>query len=842
MKKSILKIVYTVIMFLIAMLMIDHFMNKGNTDITAEMPKATYPLVYVMEGDTRINCLHGYDREMDCSQLDDTISPLQKDDRKISLQIDLYADSISTLAYEVRSADGQRLVEDTQAGSFTESEDMAYVDLVLKDLLEENTEYSFCLKLTDTEGRTIYYYTRIVLADAAYHVSDMTAFALDFHSRSFDKDRAQELTKYLESNADGDNTTYSKVTIHSSFAQITWGDLSVKEETEPEVYVRRINPYVANVELRYALSVDMADGCRYYNVTEYYYIRYTAERMYLLDYERDMDSYFEPEAASYTNNKLSLGISDGNLELAESEDGNVFAFVKENRLFSINLTDSKTALLFGFYDQNNMDSRTLYQDGGIRIASVDETGNVRFLVYGYMNRGNHEGSVGVGCYYYNSMLNTIEEEVYIPYTGSSQRLMQDISQLAYVNNKNQLFLILDHVIYQIDLVGKSYTALQENLIQGSYRVSESNRMIAWLTGDVDNSQELILLNLNTGRQTKIEAGSGRCIRPLGFMNEDLIYGLAYRTDITKDTMGNTLFLMYDVKIQNESGDILKDYNKNGIYVLEAQINGNQIDLHRVSADGNGGYTAVADDQIMNDLPETTQKNTVEVVATKDYEKIAQLAMKSSLKSDKMKYLTPKQVMYEGERSIHLPQEEEKQECYYVYDGYRLSAIVQQPREAVSKADALSGKVIDENGNCIWEKSNRSNVNQIMKITADTVSEERSSVAVCIDTILSFEGVSRNSMQLLQAGKSLFDILQENLPDDKVLDLTGCSMESVLYYVGKDIPVMALLNDGNAVLIVGYNELNTVIFNPMSGTISKMGMNDSRDYFEANGNCFITYSK
>ena len=69
MKKSILKIVYTVIMFLIAMLMIDHFMNKGNTDITAEMSKATYPLVYVMEGDTRINCLHGYDREMDCSQL-----------------------------------------------------------------------------------------------------------------------------------------------------------------------------------------------------------------------------------------------------------------------------------------------------------------------------------------------------------------------------------------------------------------------------------------------------------------------------------------------------------------------------------------------------------------------------------------------------------------------------------------------------------------------------------------------------------------------------------------------------------------------------------------------------
>ena len=166
--------------------------------------------------------------------------------------------------------------------------------------------------------------------------------------------------------------------------------------------------------------------------------------MYLLDYERDMDSYFEPEAASYTNNKLSLGISDGNLELAESEDGNVFAFVKGNRLFSINLTDGQTLhYCLVFTIRIIWTAGRCLSDGGIRIASVDETGNVRFLVYGYMNRGDREGSVGVGCYYYNSMLNTIEEEVYIPYTGSSQRLMQDISQLAYVNNKNQLFLILD---------------------------------------------------------------------------------------------------------------------------------------------------------------------------------------------------------------------------------------------------------------------------------------------------------------------------------------------------------------------------------------------------------------
>lgn len=89
---------------------------------------------------------------------------------------------------------------------------------------------------------------------------------------------------------------------------------------------------------------------------------------------------------------------------------------------------------------------------------------------------------------------------------------------------------------------------------------------------------------------------------------------------------------------------------------------------------------------------------------------------------------------------------------------------------------------------------------------------------------------------------MFSILQENLEQAQILDLSGCSLSSVLYYVSRDIPVLALLNDGNAVLVVGYNELNTVIFNPLSGQIKKMGMNDSEDFFEANGNSFFTYVK
>lgn len=829
-------------MFFAALFLMNHFMNKGNTDITMEMSDASFPLVYVLQQDRQINEMHGYSDKMDTTFQNETVTVIDASERKLGFRIDTFGNTISELSFEVRSASGDRLIEDTGISDFVQEEDTATAQITLKDLLEKDEEYSLCLHVRDDAGRVLYYYTRVILSDSADELQEEIDFALDFSSRTFDKERAQEITKYLESNAEGDNTTYSKVTIHSSFSQITWGTLDVRKETQPQVYVRRSNPYVAGIELRYIVSLSGTMDTEYYNVTEYYLIRYGKERMYLLDFERTMNSIFVHDNNIFTNNKISLGITEDNIAMAESEDGNIFAFVKEGRLYSMNLTDNKLALLFGFYDRDNADSRTLYQNADIRIISVDETGNIRFLVCGYMDRGNHEGGVGVCCYYYNSMLNTIEEEIYIPYTGSADLLSQEVSRLSYVNNNNQLFMILYGTVYKIDLAAKSYEALVEGLSAGSYCVSASGRMIVWQEGQDSNTcRKLRLLNLNSGHETEITAGSGQYIKPLGFMNEDLIYGVAYGSDISRDQLGMPVFPMYQVCIQDERGNILKKYQKPGAYVTQAQVEGNQINLTRVKATGeNGEYQPTTDDQIMNDAPQSTDKNQIEVVATQDYEKIVQIAAKTNFKVSSLKYLTPKQVMYEGERSLVIGKEAEENSYYYVYDKYGICGVFERENEAVAMADERMGYVINEAGQLVWEKSSRQAVNQIMWFSEDTMTTEKSSLALCLDNMLQFEGVSRNSQNLMQMGKSLVAILSENLDNKEVLDLSGCSLSSVLYYVGKEAPVLALLNDGNAVLIVGYNELNTVIYNPMSGTVSKMGMNDSKDYFEANGNQFITY--
>ena len=67
-----------------------------------------------------------------------------------------------------------------------------------------------------------------------------------------------------------------------------------------------------------------------------------------------------------------------------------------------------------------------------------------------------------------------------------------------------------------------------------------------------------------------------------------------------------------------------------------------------------------------------------------------------------------------------------------------------------------------------------------------------------------------------------------------------SLDAVLYYVNKDIPVLVNFEDGRAMLLIGFNELNVVVMNPATGTVYKIGMNDATNMFLQNRNAFVTY--
>ncbi len=843
-KKAILKGILLGVIFAAALALISRIMNRGNTDMTTEMGEATYPILSLYAEGHSVNSLHGYAQSMDTAHLRDTIQPVGSD-RKVNARIETYGADIGSIAFEVRSINGERLVESTEVEEYTQQEAAIDFSVTLKDLIDADTEYMLVFLLTPEGGSPIRYYTRIVLSDSL-HVREKLDYIADFHERTFDKEAARELTKYLESNSEGDNTTFHRVTIHSSFEQITWGDLQVDALTEPDIGIAELTEQTGAFTMQYLASVQDGQARNYYKVREYYRLRYTPDRMYLLDYERTMSQIFDETAANYVNDKIMLGIVGEDVELTESDGGNIFACTVSDKLYAYNVTDNKLIRLFSFYGNTEgmFDARDMYDRHAIRVLSVDETGDVVFLVYGYMNRGRHEGKVGASVYRYSSMTNTVEELVYVPYDKSYELLAADIEQLAYVNKAEIFYYLLEGNVYAVDLESQACQTIAAGLSEGSYRVSDSNKMLVWQEGDsLHAGSSLTLVNLSTQRQTAIQAGSGEFISALGFMDEDLIYGLTKQKDVVLNSAGMPVFPMYCIRIQSDDGQILKTYEKNGIYVTDSAIEGNQIALTRVAWDEeSASYKPAVDDQIMSTEEVRTGNNQISYVVTENYETIAEIDVKDEIDAKSLQHLSPKEVLFEGNRMVDSESAGTKaiNKRYYVYGKDGIEGIYANPGEAVALAGGISGVVTDDDGAYIWRRAVRSTRNQIMAITEETVSETSGALAVCLDTILQYEGISRNTQRLLDRGESVFSILESDLADCTVLDLSGCTLDAVLYYVNQDIPVLALLDDGSAVLIVGFNELNIVVMDPTTGTLYKKGMNDSTEWLEENGNRFITY--
>lgn len=840
MKKTIIRIAVCVVVFLASALIIGSIMNQGHNNMTMEMAPATLPMITMESGGVACNELHGNTVEMDVAYQKDCIT-LLGEGRQANFTVNTFGREITGISTEVRSIDGSRLIENSEVTGWKANGKSFSVSLTLKDLIDTNTQYSLTLILELEGEQKVYYYTTILWNDDV-HISEILEFATDFHGKLYDKEVAKELTKYLEPNSKlTDNGTFHKVNIHSSFQQITWGSLEPVQEDAASIRLAQISGNVASLLMDFVVSTGEGKNKIYYNVEEYYRVRYTSERMYLLDYERTM-TQIPDTTRMYANDKILLGITDENVDMMESADGNTVVFSDMGQLLSYNAATNGLTVIFSFYDKDNADRRTLYDNHGIKILDVDEGGNVKFAVYGYMNRGRHEGETGIQIISYDNSLNTIEEEVYIPYSKSYAVLKDEMEQLLYRNRQQHVYFFLENGVYDVDLENRSAEQLVSIRQDDSLQVSENHEIIVWQEGDdINHSNQLNVRNLNTGEQTVIRAQDGEAIRPLGFMGEDIIYGVARESDIRTENSGQIFYPMYKVCISNSSGNNLKEYGQDGIYIVDCAIEGNQITLSRIQRSENGSYQEILNDQIMNNVEEEPGQNKVVTADIDIYERYVQIQTKTTIDTKTIKVLNPKEVVFEGGRELTLDAVSEVSR-YYVYNAYGVQGIYSAPGKAVKEAYDSSGVVTNDRGITVWLKGNRVSRNQIMAIKEESVTDQKNSLTVCLDNILRHAGITRNTEYDLAQGKTAIQILEENMTGVQVLDLSGCSLDAVLYYVNQDIPVLAILEDGEAVLVTGFNEFNVVIMEPSTGKLYKKGMNDATAWFAENGNHFITYMR
>lgn len=832
MKRFIFKALTFIVVFISALLIIGKIMNRDNNSMTKEIAAPSLPVVRMQTGAQVYNELHGLVAATDVKFQRDTMTVLGEN-RELDFQVELFDSRINKLAIEVRSCDGNRLIENTEIQNYQLEKHTIQVHTTVKDLIEPNTEYALIIVITDENDREIRYYTRMIW-NKKLHAAEELAFVKEFHEKTLDDTAINDLVKYMESNSKGNNTTLHKVNIHSSLAQLGWGELDIRPVSDPVLNLKDINEQTAAVLLQRVMSTGSGKKKVYYFVEEVYRIRYTTDRVYLLDFDRTMTQIPDLKGDIYNNNKIYLGIVPENVPLMESEDGNIVVFEVANRLCSYNITTNKLALIFSFYDEDHGDARSVYNQHGIQILDVNEAGNVQFAVYGYMNRGRHEGEVGIQIYSYDSGKNTIEESVYIPYSKSFEIMECEIQNLLYWNREGVLYLYLNHTVYSVNTLDQTVNKLAVMESDESVNISDNHKIAVWYEGE-----HLKLMNLGLQKQVEVKAGADERLIALGFMEEDLIYGVARKDEIAMDSSGRVLVPMYKVCICDASGNILKKYEQENVYITECEVMGNQITLERIEKKENGDFREITPEHIVNNAKQDEGKNRLVVAAIDKYERVVQVEVRSTIDAKNIQVLTPKEVVFEGARNTE-PEWERFDARFYVYDRFGVSGVFMNPSEAFQLAYENSGVVVDEKGNTIWIKGNRVAKNQIMAIKEREPAKDKNSLAVCLDTLLKYKGVTISTEELLEQGYSACGILQDNLQGYRVMDMTGCNLDTMLYFTNKDIPVVAVLEGGEAVLVVGFNQYNIVILEPKTGKLVKKGIQDSTQWFEKNGNRFITY--
>lgn len=807
------------------------FINQNNQDMTIELSAPTLPLVSTLLGDQTVNTLRGYTADMNIRDVAEYVYPLGED-RVMRGQVRFFDAKIKEVRYEVRNNDGSRLIE---AGNMTWEEKEPGVldfDVKLKDLIVSGQEYMFSVILTTDSHEEINYYTRFIYGNS-YDLENQLAFVYEFHNNTFDKGKVSEIAEYMETDRNRENSSLAYVDIYSSSKQVVWGDLPVKEYTEPEVYITYLQDNYGAYTLDYYAFSTVDEKTEYYHVVEDFLISSYGEKLYLLAYERTADTIFRYEENLYQGDKINLSIQNSTVSVVESEDGNMAAFAVNGTLYYYDDNSNEMNYVYGFSEGVNDDSRSMNANHDIKVLKVNEDGSIYFVVYGYMNRGSYEGKVGVALYSYNGQTKLIEEIGFYESNQSADYVMQEVKELAYLSRQDKFFFCVDGNIVVCDILTGDTDILVAYKEGQEVCVSKDQSCVVI---DCDGQIQFWMLETSDVREIKV-SGNAEII-PQGFIANDFVFGLAKPEHNVLQSDGTFAQYMSEIRIQDAQGELQKQYLVENVLITGCTISGNQILLDRASFI-NGTIKPINQDQIVSNKGGGDNYNVIVSTILAPYQTIKQVELKNKIDTQTLKHAKAQEVFFEGSRSIEV--ETQSQRVYYAANNpWRVKSYVTNPGEAMCMADQMEGFVRDKDGLVVWKKAATVTKNQIMAIELETSTSERSSKNICLDIMLRQMGSPRDTVEELNQGKICQEILANTSDEYVFMDVTGSSLSGLLYYINQDIPVMVLYDNGEALLITGFNQFNIVVMDPVKKKLGYMSRSDASEMLEETENQVFTY--
>ncbi|MCM1283658.1 MAG: hypothetical protein NC180_07765 [Muribaculaceae bacterium] len=839
MKRKMIKPIVMLVVFFTALTIFAFTLNKDKQDLTTSMPEATLPVLSFTYENTPVNELHGYVNEMDATAMRDSITPVSGE-RQLPVTVKTYGRRIDGVHCEIRSMDSQRLVAKNDVENLRTEGESAFGTIEIQNVLEEDQEYVVILTVTSGE-ENFYYYTRLMQTDGT--AAGCLEFAQKFHEYTFREDADEFIPTYMDA-ATGDATTLDYVDLSCTLRQITWADFPGKKLTQPMISFKELNDSYNVLTFHYVMTNQNAAGeTEFYNVEEYYRLRLTSTRMYVLNFERRMNQIFRGTNTFLSDaGSIQLGIRSADIEYAASETGDIIAFVQEGELWCYDRLGGKIAQVFSFRGAEGIDARENWNQHDIKIVRVDEAGSVDFVVYGYMNRGNHEGETGIGVYHYDGLVHTVNEEVFIPSEKSYEIIKAEMGQLMYVNDLGILYLMIDRRLYSINLDTLETKVEVDNLKESCCKTSASSRYFAWTDSEREFAGDVIhLMDFSDGTVYEITEESKVYLRPLGFIDEDFIYGAAPKEKVEVDAAGNTVFPMKFLKIlatSQESREVLKTYRPQKGKIESISVEGYTITVNLFKKSG-GQYLACGTDAIMNRVADTEGRVAVGQLVTEDKQTQRRIVLQNAAQSDKTVMVTSKVIVQETPRILSF-EEREAQERFYVYVKGNVLLATDDIADAIIFANESLGVVVDNNQQYIWRRARKTVQNAFTGVKVNDADQGSSQVVQALSAMLEYAGEGLSVKELIDNGETPKSALETTLRERVVLDVSGCTVNEIIYYVSEGSPVFAMTGSESAVLVTGYSANMIYYYDPAAGATKSISYESAGEWFSGAGNVFFTY--
>lgn len=803
--------------FILAVVLFSYLTNRGNDNMTADMGAATYPQISFSCNGYNVNMLSGYAKKMDIPAMRDTITPVAA--QTLELNVEAYDNKVNRLKYTVYTLDGKEKLFEKQVKNVKKN---ISLELNGDNLLSQERVLEVMLSL---EGdKTVYFYTRI--ADSAQSsVAQCLDYISSFHENALDKVEGAGIGTAIEPSEEGDNSTFQHVTIHSDYNQVTWGNLEPSVEGGERWHIKEMNSTYTSVVLEYKVRCKGEENEEdVYKVKEFFRVRHISDaaKTYLLDYDRTMEQIFDPTKKVLTEKGVLLGIAPYNVQYMVNKDGSAVSFVQADELWNYYKNTDELSLVFSFSDAENTDVRNLAAKHEVRLLAADDAGNTTFAVYGYMNRGEHEGEVGIAIYYYDIEKNSVEEKAFISSDKSYGSAVYELGRFVYYNvDKDMLYVMVDGSLYEINVDKKNKEkkkVIIEGLEEGQYVVSDDGHMIAYqANGSLTKATEIKVINFASGKERTVTCREDECVQPLGFVKNDFVYGVAKTADTGRTVSGETVVPMYKVEIQNSKSKVVKTYEQEASYVLGAAFEDNMITLSRAKKEGNT-YTGISDDYVTNNEEKEESNIYLESYVTELKETQYRLTYDDGISDKEPKVLKPKQVLFENPTAITFDDIKLSDKCY-VYGYGELQGVFKKAGAAIQKANEYNGVVISAEQSYIWERGNRD--------LQHTISGNDSEIQSIRDR--------------LNENESPIDIMND-ISNGKGLDLSGCTAEELLYIINKDTPVVAMLDSSSSIILTGYTESTVSYIETATGERKNAPYSSIDEMTKASGNAYVGYIK